>query len=235
MEKGMRIYNIFQSINGEVSGFHQGLITTFIRFSGCNCRCRYCDTKYALNLNTGEEMGVEQILEKVGRIGCKNITITGGEPLFQPDGFWKLLGALTHKKYFVTVETNGTFPRRDHKNGERYNREQVSWVADWKLPSAGLKITPSVANYDDLTENDFIKFVIENELDYQYARKAANQICYFNPLPKIAFSPMIEWKDGSPTYSGLDANAIIERVKRDTLDVIINVQLHKMLKIKEEN
>ena len=97
-----RISEIFYSVQGE--GLLQGLPFVFVRFSGCNLRCKWCDTKYAWK--NGKEMEVKDIVEKIEKFGCKRVCFTGGEPYLQDiDVIFKIL---KKKDYWVSVETNGT-------------------------------------------------------------------------------------------------------------------------------
>lgn len=122
-----KVSEIFYSIQGE--GLNQGLPFVFIRFSGCNLRCVWCDTKYAWK--NGEEMELEEIVKEVKKFKCKNICITGGEPYLQ--NLFPIFERLKKEKLFISVETNGTIwqdikfdwitvsPKREggkyHKNG----------------------------------------------------------------------------------------------------------------------
>ena len=96
----MKVVEIFQSIDGEA--FNAGKITNFIRLSGCNLRCNYCDTIYGQNLSDGEEMSIDDILKKLDK-GIKNITLTGGEPLLNKENAYSLLNTLVKEKYNVSV------------------------------------------------------------------------------------------------------------------------------------
>lgn len=106
----MKIHSIFPSIDGEVNLYHQGRLAVFIRFSGCNCRCFYCDTKYAWDINSGAEMTVEEVMRAVRKFGIKKVTITGGEPLLRQDELFELTRKLYRDNYEVSIETNGSLP-----------------------------------------------------------------------------------------------------------------------------
>ena len=97
----LKINEIFYSLQGE--GADVGLPTIFIRLTGCNLRCKYCDTEYAFY--EGEEMEEEEIIGKISRWKCKRVCITGGEPLLQDIS--KLIDLLMKKNYEVSIETNG--------------------------------------------------------------------------------------------------------------------------------
>ena len=100
----MKVNEIFSSIDGE--GIRAGELATFIRLAGCNLRCNYCDTQYALETSSGKEMTIDEILEEVAKYNVKNITLTGGEPLIHKD-VEKLINKLLENNYKVNIETNG--------------------------------------------------------------------------------------------------------------------------------
>jgi len=215
----MKIYSIFPSISGEVDLYHQGRLTTFIRFSGCNCRCSYCDTKYALDINSGTEMTPAEVMEKVKTIGIRKITITGGEPLLQQDALFELTRLLWKDAYEISIETNGSFPLYGYGVG--------SWVVDWKLPSSGESHKMNIDIFEGLKSTDFIKFVIQDREDFNEAI-AIKKILQSKESyqAKFAFSPM---------HGVMDANTLINWLMREeAYDAILNVQLHKVLNLVEE-
>jgi 7-carboxy-7-deazaguanine synthase len=104
----MKIIEIFRSLQGE--GVLIGTPTVFIRFQGCNLMCEWCDTGYARE--GGQEMSVEQVLQKVEEMKTQFICLTGGEPLLQKDSV-RLMNKLLEKLYHVTLETNGSLSLED--------------------------------------------------------------------------------------------------------------------------
>jgi 7-carboxy-7-deazaguanine synthase len=103
----MRIAEIFYSIQGE--GLLAGVPSIFIRTSGCNLRCHWCDTPYASWKPEGPEMSIEEILKKISEWNCNYIVLTGGEPMIAPD-LPELANALKKQKKHITIETAGTIP-----------------------------------------------------------------------------------------------------------------------------
>jgi len=103
LKTDMRINEIFTSIQGE--GFFTGVPAVFVRTSGCNLKCSFCDT----NHESGEEMSIEAILKEVAKNNIRHIVITGGEPTLQPE-LPQLVEQLHAKGYFIQIETNGTRP-----------------------------------------------------------------------------------------------------------------------------
>jgi 7-carboxy-7-deazaguanine synthase len=106
----MRIAEIFHSIQGE--GLLAGVSSIFIRTSGCNLRCHWCDTPYASWKPEGPEMSIEEILKKISKWNCNHIVLTGGEPMIAPD-LPELAAALKKQKKHITIETAGTIPPKD--------------------------------------------------------------------------------------------------------------------------
>ena len=216
----MYIYSIFPSVDGEVNGFSQGALTTFIRFSGCNLHCKWCDTHYALKKESGKDLPLIEIMEKVESIGLKKVTITGGEPLLQLEGFLELTRALFQGDYAVTVETNGSFPC----NG--YGVQ--SWVVDYKLPSSGCEDKMTTHAFEKLREQDFVKFIIETEDDFEQAVMVQRAFQdRLKLLCKFAYSPC---------FGKLDPNTLIHwLLKEKAPNTILNLQLHKFCDLKEPN
>ena len=224
-QETVKVYSIFASLNGEVNLFGQGSLCVFIRFSGCNFNtkdrppCSYCDTEYALSPNSGEEMTVDEILWKVKTFGINKVTITGGEPLMQYEGFAALTKALFRKGYKIVVETNGSYPC----GGFGVD----CWVVDYKLSSSGCMEQMVWQAFEKLREVDFVKFVIADRRDYEDARGVRVWLKESLGLNcQIAFSPV---------HGKLDPNILIEWLMEDKIsDVILNFQLHKLLNLKEE-
>jgi len=217
MQNGkIKIYSIFKSIDGEVNYFHQGCLTTFIRFSGCNLRCGYCDTKYAQDINSGVDMTIKEILDKVDELGGDKVTITGGEPLYQKAEFYNLTKALWWARKKMSVETNGSI--------KPVGYGVHSWVMDFKLPSSGHFDKMDHDNFKNLIKNDYIKFIISDRNDYDTAVREMN---YLNTLCHANFT-------FGAGYGVLDPRELLEWIKKDNIKVILNVQLHKYLQLNED-
>ncbi len=215
IRESLMVYSIFLSIDGEVNFYGQGGFATFIRLAGCNLGCSYCDTKYAQNYSDGTKMFLDEIIIQIEEIGCKKITITGGEPLLQPNALKSLTQALWHKNYRITVETNGSLVPEGLYGVS-------SWVVDYKLPNSKMmsKMQPDVT-FLKLRSSDYIKFVMGSYMDYQCAKA---KIEYWKKRggahAKIAFSPC----------DRLTPKELIGWMKKDKLfDVILNLQLHKLI------
>ena len=221
----MRIYSIFPSCDGEVNGYHQGRLTTFVRFAGCNFDksfgkhpCSYCDTGYALSATSGMEISVNEVMEQIKYLGNKNVTITGGEPLMQAKDFYELTQKLYWRNYKVSVETNGSLPCHGYGVG--------SWVVDYKLPSSGCMEEMRHDIFLELRANDFVKFVVRDKEDLKVALdiKHSLQIIAQSRV-NFAFSP---W------HGELSPDDHITWLMEEKVhDAILNFQLHKVLGLKE--
>ena len=171
----MKVNEIFYSIEGE--GIRAGAPAAFIRFSGCNLRCSYCDTAYAFY--DGKEMSEDDIVKKVCEIGCKNITVTGGEPLLQGIG---VIRTLCEKGFNVNIETNGSI------DIESVQLENSIVTMDYKTPSSNMEHKMLLSNIHKLRECDVLKFVC-TEKDFDVIRDIYNTSY---PACTIFLSPVFE-------------------------------------------
>lgn len=206
----MKISEIFYSIEGE--GIEIGRPEIFVRLAGCNLRCNWCDTPYALE--NGKEMSVIQIIQEVGRYPCKSISITGGEPLLQKEELLELVKKLKELDYWIQINTNGTI-------FDEEIFELVDLISmDCKCPSSGMRSDLKVLRKtrDLFGSKSQFKFIISNEEDYRYAKdilltSLSDKIVIFQP----------EW--GSRRF----AKELAEFVKKDNLNVRIILQQQKMI------
>ncbi|NLA38469.1 MAG: radical SAM protein, partial [Methanomicrobiales archaeon] len=153
----MIVSEIFRSLQGE--GKNQGRPCTFIRLTGCNLRCAWCDTSYAYE--GGEEMSAAEVLDHVWLENGEHICITGGEPLLWADEVLDLLRKFAVHGYSVDIETNGTLDFREMQ-------PFASICMDVKCPSSGEESDLSLLQY--ITPRDSVKFVVADEADLLYAR-----------------------------------------------------------------
>lgn len=146
----MRVNEIFESIDGE--GLRTGELVTFIRLSGCNMRCRYCDTSYALEATSGEIMEIHKIVESIKKLGNKKITVTGGEPLIHKN-IGDLITSLNDCK--INIETNGSVDIKPY-----ISLDNVLITMDYKTKSSGENSKMMLSNLPLLRENDVLKIVM---------------------------------------------------------------------------
>ena len=217
----MVITEIFKSIQGE--GTRAGLPCIFVRLTGCNLRCTWCDTAYAFY--GGTKQSVDEVIEKVRVLsgeGAARITlleITGGEPLLQPETP-ALAERLLAEGYTVMIETSG----------ERFigvlPRDVVK-IVDVKCPDSGEAGTFDMANLDALGPDDEIKFVISTRRDYDFAREFTARHELTRRAHEVLFSPA--FPDPAGTWPGLEARELAEWILRDGLPVRLGLQLHKFI------
>lgn len=201
----LKVNEIFYSIQGEAG--YAGLPCAFIRLTGCNLRCEYCDTTYAYE--EGRNISVSDILERIKSFDCPLVEITGGEPLLQRETP-QLVTALLHAGFQVLVETNGT------RSIDRLPDGAVC-IMDIKCPGSGESDKMDWENISRLKTGDQVKFVLTDEGDYQWAKEH---------LPGIPAGVCVFL---SPAYGKLDPARLAEWILRDGLQVRLQLQLQKIL------
>ena len=203
----LRVTEIFHSIQGEST--HAGRPCVFVRLTGCNLRCVWCDTAYAFH--GGRGMSVEEIVDEVGRWGCLLVEVTGGEPLVQP-AVIPLLERLVGDGYEVLLETGGSLPIDDVPDG-------VKRIVDVKCPGSGESGRNRWENLDRLRAGDEVKFVLASRADYEWAVSCVEERGLIGRAP-VLFSAV---------YGALDSGALARWVLEDRLPVRVQLQMHKML------
>jgi len=204
----MVITEIFKSIQGEST--YAGLPCLFVRLTGCNLRCHWCDTAYAFY--GGQKMTVAEVLARIHQLGGKLVELTGGEPLLQPE-VYPLTDCLLAEGYRVLVETSG------ERNLASLPREVVK-VVDVKCPGSGEESKFCFDNLAWLERKDQIKFVILNEDDYRYARGFLAQHNLHGHVDEVIFSPV---------FDQLAPRSLADWILRDGLEVRLGLQLHKFI------
>ncbi|MDP2902649.1 MAG: 7-carboxy-7-deazaguanine synthase QueE [Methylovulum sp.] len=207
MASSLRITEIFYSLQGESTTV--GIPTIFIRLTGCPLRCVYCDTAYAFI--GGKKIAIDAIINEVGQYGCRYVTVTGGEPLAQP-GCLELMTKLLDNGYIVSLETSGALDIADVDT-------RVIKVMDLKTPSSGETSKNRYENFNYLSHNDQIKFVIGNAEDYDWSKAALTEH-KLSDRCEILFSPVMGQQN--PTE-------LAEKILQDRLPVRFQIQLHKLL------
>jgi len=205
----MLVTEIFKSIQGEST--FAGRPCVFVRLTGCNLRCHWCDTAYAFY--GGERMSVDQVFDRVKELGPPLVEFTGGEPLLQKQEVIPLAERLLEQGYEVLVETSG----------ERYVGDlprPVVKVVDVKCPGSGEGDRFCMENLQALERKDQAKFVILDEADYQYARRFIE--CH-------RLSDRVEEIILSPVFGRLHPRQLAEWILRDGLRVRLGLPLHKFI------
>ena len=204
----LRITEIFFSLQGEARTV--GLPTVFVRLTGCPLRCVYCDTAYAFS--GGDMMPLDNILDEVAAYSPQYVTVTGGEPLAQPDCL-PLLAALCDAGYEVSLETSGAMSVTGVD-------PRVVKVLDLKTPASGELARNDYDNIPLLTQHDQVKFVICDRGDYEWARFKLDEHNLADRVSDVLFSP---------SHGELEARQLAEWILEDRLPVRLQLQLHKLL------
>jgi len=208
VSNALRITEIFHSLQGESS--LMGLPTVFVRLTGCPLRCQYCDTSYAFS--GGIVYQLEEVLQQVASYHCKYVTVTGGEPLAQPDCA-RLLSMLCDAGFTVSLETSGAMDISEID-------KRVIIVMDLKTPGSGEQNKNILENLSKLEKKDQLKFVICSREDYLWSKQQLEQFDLKNKVSDVLFSPSKE---------ELSAKELAEWILEDRLDVRFQLQLHKLL------
>ena len=203
----LRITEIFFSIQGETSKI--GLPTVFIRLTGCPLRCQYCDTSYAFY--GGEVMLFEDIIHRVTKFNCKDVCVTGGEPLAQANSK-KLLKDLADLDFQVSLETGGSISLEGID-------ERIKIIMDIKTPDSGESTKNRWENLELLKQSDELKIVICSREDYQWSKEIIEQYKISEKCP-ILFSPCAE---------SIDPRDLAEWILTDQLPIRFQMQIHKIL------
>jgi 7-carboxy-7-deazaguanine synthase len=223
----MIITEIFKSIQGE--GTRAGLPCIFVRLTGCNLRCTWCDTAYAFH--GGKKMSVEEVCVRVDELAGREesrrgvqsavplVELTGGEPLLQEE-IYSLAEKLLAAGYTVMIETSG------ERFIGRLPREVIK-IVDVKCPDSGEPDTFEMRNLEALGENDEVKFVLSTRRDYEFAREFTAQHGLPQRVKQVLFSPAFEDPEGQ--WPGLDPRELVEWMLADGLPVRLGLQLHKFI------
>ncbi|MFP6638182.1 MAG: radical SAM protein [Nitrospinaceae bacterium] len=203
----LKVNEIYVSIQGESS--HTGLPCIFIRLTGCNLRCTWCDTAHAFY--AGKNFTLEEILKKVETFKVPLVEITGGEPLMQED-VYPLMNSLLEKGYQVMLETGGSLPI------DRVP-EKIIKILDIKCPGSGEELKNHLENLKLLSPHDEIKFVLLDRSDYEWSRDLMQKL-------KLPSSAQILF---SPVYDKLNLKDLSKWILEDQLPVRLQTQLHKVI------
>ena len=205
----LQITEIFRSIQGEST--RAGLPCTFIRLTGCNLRCTWCDTVYSFY--GGARMSLDEVMRKVSDLGGKLVEITGGEPLLQQP-VYPLMDCLLGEGYRVMLETSGERPIDNVP-------PEVIKIVDVKCPDSGEPDTFRLENLDHLSPHDELKFVIATRRDYAFARDLTKRHRLAQRVAAVIFSP---------AHGEIDLPNLAQWILNDGLDEVrFGHQLHKTI------
>ena len=200
----MRITEIFHSIQGEST--HAGRPCVFVRLTGCNLRCRWCDSEYTFT--GGERLSLDDVIARVKGYGTKLVEITGGEPLAQQEAF-ALIRCLCDDGFEVLIETSGSIDITPVD-------KRAKIILDVKCPGSGEVEKNSWENIEELRPHDEVKFVIADRADYEWAKKV------------IAEKKLDRWTVLlSPVWGEMDMKSLAEWMLADHVPARFQTQLHK--------
>ena len=218
----MQITEIYKSIQGEST--HAGLACVFVRLTGCNLRCSWCDSEYTFT--GGHRMTLEEIVEEVEHLSrCGLVEITGGEPMLQEKEVVPLMQRLLHDGYTVLLETSGERPLQRVPKG-------VVKIVDVKCPNSGEPYTFHLENLETLNAGDELKFVLSDRADYEFARDFVAQHDLAHRVNALLFSPAFS-KDSTgardSSHCLLDPRELAEWMLADNVPARLGLQIHKFI------
>ena len=185
-----KVIEIFKSIDGE--GRRAGEVTTFIRLSGCNLKCSWCDTNYSQDGSCGTMKSLEEVMTEVESYNCRNITLTGGEPLIHQN-VDELILRLLEEGYDINVETNGTVDIGKYINNQDFNNKlgNLWFTIDYKAKSSGMNSRMNIINFTELRDQDVLKFVVGSREELEDARTFLSELeNHLQYIPYVYFSPV---------------------------------------------
>jgi 7-carboxy-7-deazaguanine synthase len=222
-DQEMQITEIYKSLQGEST--YAGLPCVFVRLTGCNLRCSWCDTEYSFY--GGKRMTPEQVLAEIEGLIAPGglVEITGGEPMLQERELVPLMQRLLEAEFKVLLETSGERPLERVPAG-------VAKIVDVKCPGSGEGDTFRPENLETLTARDEVKFVISDREDYEFARNFVARHDLAARVNAILFSPAFR-KEASGTRDAsnclLDPQELAAWMLEDNVRARLSLQIHKLI------
>jgi 7-carboxy-7-deazaguanine synthase len=219
----MQITEIYKSLQGEST--YAGLACVFVRLTGCNLRCSWCDSEYTFH--GGRKMTAEQVMDEVKRLSPNGglVEITGGEPLLQEKELVPLMQTLLQEGYRVLLETSGERPLTRVP-------ARVIKIVDVKCPHSGAPDTFRIDNLAALNAADEVKFVLSDRADYEFARGFVGEHHLAERVNAVLFSPAFR-KDATgardSSHCLLDPQELAEWMLVDEVPARLGLQLHKFI------
>ena len=219
----MQITEIYKSLQGEST--HAGLPCVFVRLTGCNLRCSWCDSEYTFT--GGRRMTSEDVFKEVTRLSPRGglVEITGGEPMLQERELVPFMQRLVDAGYKVLIETSGERPLAGVP-------KSVVKIVDVKCPHSGEADTFDLANLDALLPHDEVKFVLSDREDYEFSRDFVAQHRLAERVNAVLFSPAFR-KDAAGTRDAshciLDPQELADWMLADDVPVRLGLQIHKFI------
>ncbi len=216
-DQGFLVNEIFDSIEGE--GKRAGQLATFIRLNGCNLHCSYCDTAYAQDMP--KDCEVTQVQDILDNIRCKNVTITGGEPLMHYKMLPSLLTALAnlqHRYHEVNIESNGSLPINDY-----LHFDNVFFTLDYKCKSSGMNGSMYLPNFEQVRAKDVVKFVVGSVEDLEEAAEVYTHFFLSRLKGNVYLSPVFD------KITPAEIVDFMKQPKYEKFDWRLQLQLHKYI------
>jgi 7-carboxy-7-deazaguanine synthase len=218
----MQITEIYRSLQGEST--FAGLPCIFVRLTGCNLRCTWCDSEFTFT--GGKKMSPDEVHSEVAKLApVRLIEFTGGEPMLQERELVPLMVRFLAEGYELLIETSGERPLANVPKA-------VHKIVDVKCPHSGEGDSFSLANLDALTLRDEIKFVLADRTDYEFARDFTRQHGLVERVHSVIFSPAFH-KDArgarDASHCLLDPQGLAEWILEDGLNVRLGLQIHKFI------
>ncbi len=219
----VQITEIYKSLQGEST--YAGLPCVFVRLTGCNLRCSWCDSEYTFT--GGQRRSIEEVLGEVQRLspGGGLVEITGGEPMLQEREVVPLMELLLHDGYRVLLETSGERPLQRVPAG-------VIKIVDVKCPDSGERDTFCMDNLATLSGHDEVKFVLGSRADYEFACDFTGRYGLAQGVNAVLFSPAFR-KDATgardSSHCLLDPQELAEWMITDNVPARLGLQLHKFI------
>ncbi|MCM8539666.1 MAG: radical SAM protein [Lentisphaeraceae bacterium] len=203
----LRVTEIYKSIQGE--GSHAGYPCTFVRLTGCNLRCTWCDTEYGYN--GGQDFSLNSILDKVKFLGSQLVEVTGGEPLLQEETP-QLVDLLLENGYTVLIETAGSIDISCVS-------DKAVRIVDMKCPGSGMLEKNFYGNLDLVTDKDEVKFVIKDKADFNWSEQLIKKHS-LEAKTKVLLSPV---------FGEVKEEDLAKWILDSGLKVRMQIQLHKII------